>query len=174
MPAQSIEERPLHESPAVAPPEEFAAATMSLCPCSICGRKLKADRLPKHEAACAKASQKRKTFNVKEQRMTEEQKKSSPAEFGERKTLSKEIGSLLGRFIKLRFPPVDAWTKDWLAIETKALEDNPQMDWKAFIICKRLDFNSKILVPSTAIVDGEPELKLKELEEVEEMWLTEP
>jgi hypothetical protein len=41
-----------------------AAAQMDLTPCSLCGRKFAADRLPKHEAACAKAkSRPKKVFD---------------------------------------------------------------------------------------------------------------
>jgi hypothetical protein len=58
-------------------PEEFASTEISLCACKICGRKFAAERLAKHEAACAKATQKkRQAFNIKEKRMTEEQKKA--------------------------------------------------------------------------------------------------
>jgi hypothetical protein len=64
-------------SPPIEQPEEYADQQVKLCPCSICGRKFAADRLPKHEAACAKASQKRAAFNAKDQRMTAEQKQAA-------------------------------------------------------------------------------------------------
>lgn len=64
-------------SPPIEQPTEFAESSVQLCPCGICGRKFAADRLAKHESACAKASQKRKPMNIKEQRMTAEQKKAA-------------------------------------------------------------------------------------------------
>ena len=64
-------------SPPIEQPTEFAQNSVQLVPCGVCGRKFAADRLAKHEAACAKASQKRKPMNIKEQRMTAEQKKAA-------------------------------------------------------------------------------------------------
>jgi hypothetical protein len=62
-------------------PSEFAGGEPpSLCPCSVCGRKFMASRLPQHEAACVKASQKRQAFNAQKQRMTEEQSKMAKTE----------------------------------------------------------------------------------------------
>ena len=64
-------------SPPIEQPTEYAENSVQLVPCGICGRKFAADRLAKHEAACTKASQKRKPLNIKEQRMTAEQKKAA-------------------------------------------------------------------------------------------------
>jgi hypothetical protein len=64
-------------SPPIEQPTEFAETRVHLTPCRICGRKFAADRLAKHEAACEKASQKRKPMNIKEQRMTADQKKAA-------------------------------------------------------------------------------------------------
>ena len=48
-----------------------------MCACRQCGRKFNADRIEKHEAACAKSNQTRKKFNMKDKRMTAEQRKAA-------------------------------------------------------------------------------------------------
>ena len=73
----SADEVPLHAVEQAPPPTEYASQDVVLQPCSICGRKFASTRLAKHELACQKSHQKRKTFDAKEQRLTAEQKQTA-------------------------------------------------------------------------------------------------
>eukprot|EP00736_Rhodelphis_marinus_P014429 Rmarinus@m.18382 len=58
--------------------EEASAAPSHLVPCGVCGRKFNADRIDKHQNACASASQSRRPqFNTKASRMTSEAKQAA-------------------------------------------------------------------------------------------------